>query len=369
MATQQQQEPAQKWDRVVRRSIDFDIKAFDPEKRSFDVVASTDTIDGHGDIVEQSFDLKRYKKNPVVLWMHNSFGFLDGSRAEDFLPIGRAENVKVTDGQLEARIILATADANPIAEKVFLLWQQKILRAVSIGFRPGKVTREENNDTGKVTYRLANNELFEISVVAIPSNPDAVAKALHAAEREEFSRLAAPTAAKGGTREKKPMNEELQKALEAKAVAEQKAKDAEARATKAEDRIKELEKLLGDEKLVSKKLEGELDAERAETKKLKGEVSKGTLDALQGVKFEPAERKELDELVDTVGIERVKKLLEKRTDIPLTKPVTVDGKAVGEKPKTAPEPVEQKAGEGAADALLGEVETRASKDEGTIFAA
>lgn len=369
MATPQQQESPRKWDGVVRRSIDFDIKAFDPEKRSFDVVASTDTLDGHGDVVEQTFDLKRYKKNPVVLWMHNSFGFLDGSRAEDFLPIGRAESVKVTEGQLEARIILATADANPIAERVFLLWQQKILRAVSIGFRPGKVTREENNDTGKVTYRLANNELFEISVVAIPSNPDAVAKALHEAEHEEFRRLAAPTAASGGAQRKKTMDEDLKKALEAKAVAEQKAKEAETRATTAEHRIKELDKLLADEKTVSKKLEGELETERAETKKLKSEVATSTLDALQGVKFEPGERKELDDLVESVGIARVKSLLEKRTGIQLTQPVKVEGKAIGEKPKTAPETTERATVTGAADALLDEVETRAAKDDGNIFAA
>lgn len=364
MATPQQQEPSRQWDGIVRRSFDIDVKAFDPEKRSFDVVASSDTIDGHGDIVEQTFDLKRYKKNPVVLWLHNSFGFLDGSRAEDFLPIGRAENVKVVEGRLEARIFLATADANPIAEKVFLLWQQKILRAVSIGFRPGKVIREENADTGKVTFRLQNNELFEISVVPIPSNPDAVAKALSAAEREEFSRLAAPTAASSGFQRNKTMDEELKKALEAKAIAEQKAKDAETRAATADTRIKELEKALTEEKAVSAKLEVELKTERAETTKLKGDVAKSTLDALQGVKFEPGERKELDELVETVGITRVKSLLEKRSDLSLTQDVKVEGKAVGEKPKTAPESIDKSAAPGAAaEDLLAEVETRAAKDD------
>jgi HK97 family phage prohead protease len=360
MATQQQQAPSQNWDHIVRRSIDFDIKAFDPEKRSFDVVASTDTIDGHGDVVEQTFDLKRYKKNPVVLWMHNSFGFLDGSRAEDFLPIGRAESVKVTDGQLEARIFLATADANPIAEKVFLLWQQKILRAVSIGFRPGKVTREENTDTGKVTYRLANNELFEISVVAIPSNPDAVAKSLQEQEQAFFKSLAASAAEPTEGNPPMAMTAEEQKALT----------DAQAAKTVAETALntertksQQLETDLRVEKTTNEKLVKDLAASNDNLAKANGELAKTTLDSLQGVKFMPSEREELDDLVKDVGIARVKSLLKKRGDVALTQPVKVEGAPVVGA-KGAPAPVDKSAtSEGAADDLLAEVESRSAKDD------
>jgi hypothetical protein len=217
----QQQPPAAKWDGVLRRSFDFTVKSIDEEGRSVDVIASTDSLDGHGDIVEQTFDLKRYKKNPVVLFLHNSFGCFDGARPEDFLPIGKAENVKVSGGQLEARIVFASDKASPIAERIFHQFREGSLRAVSIGFKPGKVTRTENADTGKVTYRLANNELFEISVVPIPSNPDAVAKSLMNAEREELSRIAAKTAAEADPKhkEKHQMDPELlQKQLDAAKV-------------------------------------------------------------------------------------------------------------------------------------------------------
>lgn len=366
MATAQQQESTRKWDGVVRRSVDFTVKAFNAEKRSFDVVASTDTIDGHGDIVEQTFDLKRYKKNPVVLWLHNSFGFLDGSRAEDFLPIGRAENVKVADGQLEARIILATEDANPLAEKIFKLWQQEILRAVSIGFRPGKVTREENTDTGKVTYRLANNELFEISVVPIPSNPDAVAKSLHEQEQAFFKTIAASAAEQPQGSPQMAMTADEQKALTdaqaAKTVAETALTAEKAKSTQLETDLKA-------EKTTNEKLVKDLATANEALAKANGELATTTLDALQGVKFAPSERTELDKLVGDIGITRVKSLLAARADIALTQPVKVEGKAIGEKPKTAPESVEQKSGDGAADALLSEVETRASKDDDNIFAA
>jgi HK97 family phage prohead protease len=366
MATAQQQESTPKWDGIVRRQVDFTVKAFNAEERWFDVVASTDTIDGHGDIVEQTFDLKRYKKNPIVLWMHNSFGFLDGSRAEDFLPIGRSKNVKVADGQLEARIYLATEDANPIAEKIFKLWQQEILRAVSIGFRPGKVTREENTDTGKVTYRLANNELFEISVVPIPSNPDAVAKSLHEQEQAFFKTIAASAAEQPKETPPMSMTPEEQKALTDAQAAKTVAETA---LTSERTKSTQLETALKAEKTTNDKLVKDLAAANDALAKSNGELATTTLDALQGVKFAPSERAELDKLVGDIGIGRVKSLLAARGDIALTQPVKVDGKAIGDKPKTAPESTEKATGEGAADAFLSEVETRASKDDDNIFAA
>lgn len=320
----EQQPPTTKWDGVLRRSVDFTIKAFDEESRSFDVVASTDTLDGHGDIVEQTFDLKRYKKNPVVLWLHNSFGCFDGSRPEDFLPIGKAENVKVTGGQLEARIVFASEKASPIAERIFHQVREGSLRAVSIGFKPGKVTRTENADTGKVTYRLSNNELFEISVVPIPSNPDAVAKSLAQAEREELSRIAAKTAAEADPKpkEKHHMDPELlQKQLEAAKVDLGVAKKALADEQATNETLK---KQLGDLQTKNTELTTERDAAVTRAEKAEKARAKTELDALQGKKFLPAEREDIDADVKDLGIDRVLKSLSKRADLPVLSTVVKD---------------------------------------------
>lgn len=324
MANPQRQEPASNWDGVLRRSLDCSVKAFDEEGRWVDVIASTDTLDGHGDIVEQTFDLKRYKKNPVVLFLHNQFGCFDGSRPEDFLPIGRGDNVKVAGGQLEARIHFASEKANPLAERIFHQFKEGSLNAVSIGFRPGKVTRTENADTGKVTYRLANNELFEISVVPIPSNPDAVAKALHAAEREQLSRMAANAATEADPQPKanKKMDPELlQKQLDQAKVDLGVAKKALADEQASTETLK---KQLGDLQTKNAELTTERDAAVARAEKAEKARAKTELDALQGKKFLPAEREDIDNDVKDLGIDRVLKSLSKRADLPALQQIVKD---------------------------------------------
>lgn len=133
-------------------------------ERVVDVIASTDALDSYGDVVVQDWNLERYFKNPVVLWGHNSYG----------MPIGFAENVAVQDGKLKAAIRFVDAKANPLAEQVWEGMKQGSLRAVSVGFRPGRVDRGQRD--GKDVYFLSANELIEISVVPIPANPDAVAE-------------------------------------------------------------------------------------------------------------------------------------------------------------------------------------------------
>ena len=167
------------WDGIVRRHLPITTRGVNTGSRSVDVIASTTAIDAHGDILEQDWRLERYLRNPVVLWNHNVFessawSMGEGARPEDLLPIGRAENVRVTGTGLEATLVFASPDASPLAERVWRLMSEKVLSAVSVGFRPGKVTEEKVD--GGTLFRLSDNELMEISVVPIPSNPEAVAK-------------------------------------------------------------------------------------------------------------------------------------------------------------------------------------------------
>jgi HK97 family phage prohead protease len=134
------------------------------EKREVDFVASTPDQDADGDIVEQDFVFDRFLKNPVILFAHNS-------RA---LPIGKAANVRVEGGVLRMTVQFASKKANPLAENVFLLIKEKILRAMSIGFIPRDIRREMKDD--KEVWVLSQNELIESSVVPIPSNQNALAE-------------------------------------------------------------------------------------------------------------------------------------------------------------------------------------------------
>ena len=154
------------------------IKSLRLEERQADFVASTEALDADGDIVEQKWDLGRYMKNPVVLFGHSS---------KD-LPIGHATNVSVKDGQLQATIVFASEKANPMAERVWQSVQERTLRAVSVGFKPREVRKETRND--KDVYVLSDNELYEISVVPIPSNPEALTRMKALAHKPEKGAVA-----------------------------------------------------------------------------------------------------------------------------------------------------------------------------------
>jgi HK97 family phage prohead protease len=148
---------------LEKKSASFGISSFDPESRSFDVVASSETIDSYGDIVKQDWRLDRFLSNPVVLFGHRS----------DELPIGKASNVRVEDGRLQMRVTLSKASER--ANEVFGLMSEDMIKAVSVGFRPGKRTFEKRENGSEVRV-LSDNELLELSVVAIGANPDAQAK-------------------------------------------------------------------------------------------------------------------------------------------------------------------------------------------------
>lgn len=135
-----------------------------PDECWVDVIASTDAIDSYDEIVEQSWDLKRFLANPVILWAHQSRE----------LPIGRASNVGVVDGKLQMRIHFCDAAANPMGPQVYAQYKGGFMRAVSVGFYPRDV-RVEVRD-GREMFVLANNVLIECSCTPIGANPEALAK-------------------------------------------------------------------------------------------------------------------------------------------------------------------------------------------------
>lgn len=151
---------------LVRREYDFGLLERAPSDwdapgpREVDIVASTDSVDSYGEIVAQDWDLKRFKKNPIILYAHSTWQ----------LPLGTAVKTKVEEGRLIARVRFASAEANPQAEQIWKLVQEKVLRAVSVGFRCKKARYHAESDT----YVLSGCELYEISFCAIGANPDAV---------------------------------------------------------------------------------------------------------------------------------------------------------------------------------------------------
>jgi HK97 family phage prohead protease len=137
------------------------VKAAGKTARSVEAVLSSETIDGHGEIVDQaSWKLERFKRNPVLLYMHSSYS-----------PIGHVEQIRVADGQLSGVVVFATT---ALADEVFTLFRDGAMRAFSVGFRVGKI--EEVVVGGRKVRKLLDCELMEVSAVSIPSNPDAIVR-------------------------------------------------------------------------------------------------------------------------------------------------------------------------------------------------
>jgi HK97 family phage prohead protease len=262
------------------------IKAIDEKRRSVSVVASTEAIDSHGELVEQVWDLSRYEQNPIVLWNHSAGGFF----GSDALPIGRAENVRVEDqgtddARLEADLVFASAKANPQAEHIFQLYKEKVLRAVSVGFRPGAIRYEEID--GKDVEVLSKNVLLEISATPIGANPEALAKSLELERsyRASMQKDLTPSNERGGETETESVMDnklidELNRekaALESKVVElNGKLEKSEARCDALSERCDSLEKARTEQQ------------ERAD--KLSAELTDRDLKALIGVKITPAEK-------------------------------------------------------------------------------
>lgn len=164
----------------VEKHVSVEIAAYDPEARRISVVASDETIDRYGDVVEVAgWDLAAYRRNPVVL--------IDHTYRVSAL-VGQAD-VRADKGRLIADITHDPPERNVAAAMVHDRLMSGSLRTVSVGFRP-LTWKSITDDDGKWTgYRFTKQELLEISWVVVPANPNAlVTDALEASEIDDLAR-------------------------------------------------------------------------------------------------------------------------------------------------------------------------------------
>jgi HK97 family phage prohead protease len=138
-------------------------------------IASTEARDRYGDIVRaDGWQLDNYKRNPIALFGHNHEAI-----------VGTATKIWKEGKQLLTELRLAAAGTAPVVDYVRALVQQKILKAVSVGFLPSK-HKEVIEDGRFMGYEFIEQELFEISLVAVPANQEAlaIAKSLNLSYRD-----------------------------------------------------------------------------------------------------------------------------------------------------------------------------------------
>jgi phage head maturation protease len=148
--------------------------AADPGAMVLLAVISTSDKDRAGDIIVPAGlrNAAEYLQNPVVLWAHNRF---------TVPPIGTCRRLDVQPDRIVAETQFA--QGVPLAEDLFRLYEQGVLRGWSIGFVPLKATLlpEPEPDAPRPCRRglqVEEWDLLEYSAVPIPENPGALTVAI-----------------------------------------------------------------------------------------------------------------------------------------------------------------------------------------------
>ena len=133
------------------------VKATIEEKKAegFTAIASSDVVDRQGEIIEQTgWDLKNFKQNPIMLWMH-----------DHTKPLGKVTRIWLD--KTGAKPILkfkgVISDATEWGRAAKQLVEEGILNSFSVGFRA--MDMDDN--------KIIKQELYEISLVTVPANPEA----------------------------------------------------------------------------------------------------------------------------------------------------------------------------------------------------
>jgi HK97 family phage prohead protease len=131
-----------------------------------DYIMSTEHVDRMGDVIRvKGWELEEFRKSPIALFGH-----------DHTLPIGKWTNVRIVGKQLIGTLELAKQGTSDFIDTIRSLVEQRILKAVSVGFQP--IEANPMKSTGGLEFTRAS--LHECSLVSVPANPNAlaIAKAL-----------------------------------------------------------------------------------------------------------------------------------------------------------------------------------------------
>jgi HK97 family phage prohead protease len=151
----------------IRASFDTAVKAGDAAARELIFTISTASVDRMGDTIAiDGWQLDAYRKNPVVLWAHDS----------GMHPMARAPSIWTESAKLMARTMFVPAEMpfiGPMAECTYQMYLQGFLSATSVGFMPLKYAFTDDPQR-RYGIDFLEQELFEFSCVPVPANAEAL---------------------------------------------------------------------------------------------------------------------------------------------------------------------------------------------------
>ena len=159
-------------DKINYKVLTVESEGLNDREVQFTISASV--VDRDGDLLHaDGCDFTNYAKNPVFLPFHNYHDY----------PLGKVTKYWIEGDKVKAIVYFPTleelsSDPKYASEKAKLVdftyycYKNKMLNAVSVGFRPLEWTE---SNTG---FDITKWELLEFSAVAVPANQDAIADAV-----------------------------------------------------------------------------------------------------------------------------------------------------------------------------------------------
>ncbi|MBI4798633.1 MAG: HK97 family phage prohead protease [Desulfarculus sp.] len=155
--------------KLVHKILDFEVSQVDEAARTFWAVASTGGVDRQGDVIEASgWQVDNFLKNPVIPWAHDYAA----------PPVAKALAVRVEGNRLLFQAQFPTAQEYAFADTIYKLYRGGYLRAFSVGFAPieSQVVVHQLEGRALTGNHYLKQELYEISCVTLPANPQALAQ-------------------------------------------------------------------------------------------------------------------------------------------------------------------------------------------------
>ena len=141
------------------------LRAIDSELGRVTAAISTGDIARDGAIIDPAgWDFTNYRRNPVVLWMHDDTG----------VPFARTTDLIAGDSELIATAQFDMDD--PHGAMMFRKIEQGFVNATSVRWLPKRTEVLKQDRDGEVDYVLVfrEQELLEWSFVTVPADPKAL---------------------------------------------------------------------------------------------------------------------------------------------------------------------------------------------------
>jgi len=141
---------------------ELEVKASKDGRRIVRGYATTDDVDREYEVItKEAIEMSALDliNSPTVFYEH---------RHSDY-PVGKVVDAIVTNGKMMIEV-----EISKTADRVWTLLQEGILRAFSIGGRFLETKDVLNEELGKELTHITKMELFEVSIVGLPANPNAL---------------------------------------------------------------------------------------------------------------------------------------------------------------------------------------------------